>query len=801
MSTLTLPILATIWLLILLLLRLRPATRPLGLDVAAGGVLGLLTLGFFWRVGTGEVFLPGDGGDLVSFLYPTYRYAAAQLHQWSLPLWNPTLYGGAPFIGDIQAGFLYLPNLLLFLFQPDFDYKWMQWLVMGHIYWAGLGVYVLLRTLRFGADITDSEMPAPLSRPAALFGAVAFMFSHPLLIHLGNLNLIAVLSWLPWVLAAYQRSLTAPDARRTLRWAALAALLFALGNYAGHAQSTYYVGLALIVMTVAVSGQQVAAARPPNNFQFSIFNFQFLQPFLALLTTGILTILLTAPILFPALEMATFTERSAFTYQDTVAFSLAPAQLIGLLTPGFFGNGPALHWGLWDRVELPYAGVITLLAALFALFGLTRKETRRDLWPWLGLAAFGMVTALGIYGVVHGWLTVLLPGFDQFRAPARATVLWTLAVAVLGAVGVERLSQGKRQGAKGKSGGEESTDRGDESPILKSGAAFLGGLTLISFFALFLTQGDEKLFERTSVALLAVILALAFWLGTWALMRGRRSGWLGPTGFAIAALALLFFDLSATGAYTDISPVNPTTGYDHPEIVAFLKSDPDLFRIDTRTGMGGLWQPDAAALHGLQDVGGIANPLTLSNWTAYVEAIGGRDTAAYRTLNVKYTIAKDGTPFPANFELALDAPDELSVFRNTDFGPRAWVVDGAGIGDGELGIGAVRGDRVEITQYGSNELALAVDASAPGYVVISEVWYPGWRATVNGSEADVVQADGALRAVAIPAGASTVMVHFAPVYWRWGLIALGTGLLLLLLIALPRRRPQPERVGSKKIVK
>ena len=790
MPTLTLPILVAIWLLILLLLRARPATRPLSLDVAAGGVLGLLTLGFFWRVVGGEVFQPADGGDLVSFLYPTYRFAAAQLHQWTLPLWNPTLYGGAPFIGDIQAGFLYLPNLLLFLFRPDFDYGWMQWLVMGHIFWAGLGVYVLLRTLRFGADITGSETPAPLSRPAALFGAVAFMFSHPLLIHLGNLNLIAVLSWLPWVLAAFQRSLTAPDPRRTLRWAGLTALLFALGNYAGHAQSTYYVGLALIVVTVA-------ASRPPNNFQFSIFNFQFLQPFLALLTTGILTILLTAPILFPALEMAQFTERSAFTYQDTVAYSLAPAQVIGLITPGFFGNGPALHWGLWDRVELPYAGVITLLAALFALFGLTRKESRRDLWPWLGLAAFGMITALGIYGVVHGWLTVILPGFDQFRAPARATVLWTLAVAVLGAVGIDRIANGEwRMGAGEYAHGDNTQQFAiHHSPfaILKTGTLFLGGLTLLMFFALFLTQGDETLFVRASVALLAVMLALGFWLGTWALIRGRRSGWLGPAGFAVAAVALLFFDLSATGAYTDISPVNPTGGYDHPEIVAFLKSDPDIFRIDTRTGIDGLWQPAAAALHGLQDVGGIANPLTLSNWANYVEATGGRDTAAYGTLNVKYVIAKDSTPFPANFELALDAPDELSVFRNTDFGPRAWVVDG------EWGL--ANGDRVEMTHYGSNDMALAADASAPGYVVISEVWYPGWRATVNGADAQVVQAHGALRAVGIPAGASTVTLRFAPTFWRWGLMGAGIGLLLLILIALPARRPRMEQVGSKKIVK
>ncbi len=291
MSPLPLLITGLIWLLITLLLLIRPATRSVGQDVTAGGVLFLLTLGFFWRVNSGDVFQPGDGGDLVSFLYPTYRFAAEQLRQWTLPLWNPTLYGGAPFISDIQAGFLYPPNLLLFLSVPDFGYEWMQWLVQGHIYWAGLGTYVLLRTLTFGPDFTDGETARPLSRPAALFGAVAFMFSHPLLIHLGNLNLIAVLSWLPWVLAAFQRSLTAPDTRHTLRWAGIAALLFAVGNYAGHAQSTVYVALALIVYTVAVISWRIADSRHTNLPFSQSLNLPTLQPFISLATTGLLTLL------------------------------------------------------------------------------------------------------------------------------------------------------------------------------------------------------------------------------------------------------------------------------------------------------------------------------------------------------------------------------------------------------------------------------------------------------------------------------------------------------------------------------
>ncbi len=211
MTQLWLPITGLIWLTLVLRAasreRRRSGSTPWWRDLLAGGVLFLLAIGFFWRPLSGDVYQPADGGDLVSFLFPTYRFAAGELAQGRLPLWNPTLYGGAPFIGDIQAGFLYLPNVLLFWLNPEFPYVALQWSAVGHLYWAGLGMYVLLRTLRW-PDV-------PVGRLAALFGAVAFMFCDPLLIHFGNLNLIAVLSWLPWVLAPLSRALD----RGSLRWA------------------------------------------------------------------------------------------------------------------------------------------------------------------------------------------------------------------------------------------------------------------------------------------------------------------------------------------------------------------------------------------------------------------------------------------------------------------------------------------------------------------------------------------------------------------------------------------------------
>jgi hypothetical protein len=637
-----------------------------GRDLLAGLLLLALTLGFFWRTISGDVYQPADGGDLVSFLFPTYRFAASQISQWTLPLWNPHLYGGAPFISDIQAGFLYPPNLLLFLTNPDFPYETMQWLVIGHLFWAGLGTYVLLRTLRFGGRFGDR----PVSRPAALFAAIAFQFSDPLLIHMGNLNLIAVLAWLPWILAAFYRALSA----RSWAWAALTALLFAIANYAGHAQSSLYVGLAVGVMGVAwgmmkvedsglkIGGSEdqdrsedrsaaaVSSRRPNFNLQSSIL-FLFL--------IFILTLLLTAPILLPAAEMTQYTERSEFVYQDTVAYSLAPTQAIGLITPGFFGRGPALHWSLWDRVETPYAGVATLLLALAGLM-LAGSAARRRLWPWAILAGFGFVTALGVYAILHGWLTLVVPGMDQFRAPARALVLWTLGVSVLAAAGFDLAARWPAQMARTITDDENDEQAyGRFNGVLKWGAILLAGIfTPLMYLALLLTQDNPTAFLRASVASLAITLAAGFWLGTWALIAMRRAGWFSPRVFAGLMVALLFADLAATGAYTDISSTDPTAGFQHPELVAFLKADADLFRIDTRTDIEDLWQPDGAALHGLQDVGGVANPLMLTQWRDLWESTGGRQSERYDQLNVKYVLVRDGTPLPeGKFELAFDAPN------------------------------------------------------------------------------------------------------------------------------------------------
>jgi hypothetical protein len=351
------------------------------------------------------------------------------------------------------------------------------------------------------------------------------------------------------------------------------------------------------------------------------------------------------------------------------------------------------------------------------------------------------------------------------------------------------------------------------------------------YAALLFFQEDSTAFLRTSLAGLAVALATLAWLGTWLLIALFGQGKLTARLFATLLIALLLFELSAAGSYTDIAESDPSVGFHHPEIVEFLRGRTAVisdqlsvisvqfpvpspqspvpnphFRIDTRTGIEDLWQPDTAALTGLEDVGGIVNPLALRHWTELWNALGGRHTRLYDMLNVRYVIVREDVPLPEKFVLAYDAPGPLAVYENPDAFPRAWLVEEAIFAEDPLAaLQASEFDPARAVILAANDATgddrqsasspqspipdpqlrithyeLKIDARAPAYLVLSEVWYPGWRATVNGEDAPVLRANHALRAVPVPAGESTVRLWFAPSSWRWGVILFGVGLVALL---------------------
>ena len=95
---------------------------------------------------------------------------------------------------------------------------------------------------------------------------------------------------------------------------------------------------------------------------------------------------------------------------------------------------------------------------------------------------------------------------------------------------------------------------------------------------------------------------------------------------------------------------------------------------------------------------------------------------------------------------------------------------------------------VKFTYYGTNEMSVEVAAAQSATLVLSELWFPGWQATVNGEPIEVKRNNMGMRIIDVPAGESAVKLWFAPQSWRYGLMAAGMGMVLFLAVIVMGRR-------------
>jgi hypothetical protein len=764
------------------------------------GLLALATVTFFWRVVFAGEWMPAGGGDLASFLYPIHHFAARALKSGQFPLWNPHLYGGMPFAADIQTALYYPVNLIVWLALPQVTYRMMMGLAIFHFWLAGAAAYLCFRSLLRRCDAPVTGVWS--SRYPALLGALAYMFSDFFVIHFGNLNLIAQAVWLPFIFLFYQRALD----ERSWHWATWAGLLLGIAATAGHTQPWLFSVLALLVSTLYHIGIEWLTGKragmkslPPAN------RSSLLLPVGLLLLTLLIGIGLAAVALLPAYELSGWTPRATYDYQRAGEYSLPPAGLIGLFVPSFFGRDPARHWGPWERVEVGYLGILPLVLAALSIGAGIRHERVIGLLSLL--AAFSLVAALGAYSVLYGYLYQLVPGLAGMRAPARFVFVFDFALAGLAAYGLQMLMQGA------------SAARQTLARFTRAAPWILGGLVLIalplSYHALITSQDkDAVIFARTAAATNGLVFFIGLLAAASVLLYVLQRGWVRPVVFGMLGVTLTFFDLASLGSNLDVAKQDPSATFHHPSIIAFLQSDRSLYRIDTRTDIWHLWQPDTPLLYNVQDVSGVVNPLILADYARFLESIPSRSSRLYDSLNVKYVIAaRDVVLDWQKFTPVFEGEGQLAVFLNRTALPRAWVVHRARSvpdqvaaweavhapefdpaheviveGGPALNETAPRPAEIQLDRYALNALQLRVDMPADGYIVLSENWYPGWHARVDGEPQTIWRANYIFRALHLTAGLHHVELDYAPWSWTLGLAfslatlacVLGANVVLLL---------------------
>jgi hypothetical protein len=276
-----------------------------------------------------------------------------------------------------------------------------------------------------------------------------------------------------------------------------------------------------------------------------------------------------------------------------------------------------------------------------------------------------------------------------------------------------------------------------------------------------------------------ISLSLALMVVSWLLFRHIVSGHTG-TYTRVLVLAAILFDLSAF----DFSAANrlemSAKGANQMDrllgcssAAQFLKSRAGLFRTEVAAD----WAPNIGDAFQVETTGG--NGVTVV--TEYGRFMGHKDL-----LSVRYTI-KPAAAADAG-EVYRDAA--WKIYENPQAYPRAWLVhdtlvernplellkrlDAPGIDPHRVALVAARLDpsldavadaaseKVRIGRYESGAMELSVQAGGRALLVLSELYYPGWTATVNGQVAGVWKVDGALRGIVVPRGDSQVSLRFRP---------------------------------------
>jgi hypothetical protein len=697
-----------------------------------------MTVLFFWAHLTGSRFF---WEDFVEQFYPNQVFAARHWAKGVLPFWNPYTFCGMPFLADPQVGFFYVPHSLLGLTQlllGTLPFWVVQALVIAHFVLAQWGMFALARD--FGA-----------SWFAALLAGIGYGFSGILTHHVIHPMIVYHLAWLPWVLLLLKQGVEKALWKRSLA----AGLVLGVSLHAGHPQTILYEYLLLIAFGLWLLGvrlrregwsvrrlQDVARAFVPLGLAAALFAVQYL----------------------PTAELASLSERSSEQGLEwATEVSLQPVQLLTLVVPKLFGStepGTAhvplylpetRYYHYWETAF--YVGIPVLLLALVGI--VHRGRSSAGLF-WIGAAVFALFFAFGKYSFLFP-LLYQLPGFSLFRVPPRILFVCVLALCLFAAWGFDALASRQRR-LVGR--------------YLWLSLPVLGIALLVSTGTVPEMVGAP---ERFLPALRSEgTAALLFSLLTVAIGGALGRGWLPalPAGFGLAIL--LGADLTRVHAPFTQSPTPPERLYAlSPPLKQLLQPKPpaELFRVSMRADFGMAMLRNQGLLDSIMLFEGY-NQLRLQRRNPPLPTAD----ATLDLLNVRY-------------QIALDSLSGQLYFRERPRAfPRAWMVYRAHIVPSDSTEAVLRSGALDprttallesspgiplsgappdsvahqlrCLLYEHNRQRWQVQTQEPGLLCLSEIWYPAWKATVDGQPAPVLRANHSLRAIPVPAGTHTVELRY-----------------------------------------
>src|SRR3954463_6916955 len=735
-----------------------------------------------WPWLSGAVTVPYDAK---STFFPPVAFMARALASGESPFWTPNIYAGWPNVADPQSMLTSPLHVLLALLGGGASFRANDAVTFAYLFIGGLAIILYFRDRGWHAA-------------GALVAALAFAFGGAASARLQHTGQVISLAYLPLALWLLSRALD----RSSIGYGVLAGI-------AG----------ALIVLgrdQVALLEVYVLAGFVLAHWCGEGWRTRVRASIVPLIAGGIAGVLIIAlPVLLTEL-LATDSNRPEFSFVEagrgslhwTHLLSLVFADLFGAMDPkvDFWGAGGWAwneRFGMQDlflaqNMGLLYSGALSALMLVIA-------ASRGALWS--REVRFFTVAALLTAFFMFGWYTPvfhlmyeLMPGVKLFRRPADATFVLGALIAIMTGYMVHRWVTDLRRAS------------------LPQRVIELGIVAFIFGFTLWLantTVGFTPALKPIVTGVVCVALAILV------LIFARRIAVGAPVTATLLLVVFATADLAWNNAPHESTGLPPARydmlrGDTQNETIALLKQrlaqqEPNHRDRIESVGIEYHW-PNMCLIHGCEQVFG-HNPLRLK-WFYDATRVGDTVAAANQrrfsplypswrsTFADLFGVRLIATGVPAERIDTSLKPGDLNfiartkdayVYENPHALPRVMMVGDWKVVDfKEMTTAGWPPDvdpqktvlldkapraspltmfdsagSARLVRYANTEIGVGVNLASGGILLLNDVWHPWWRATIDGTDAEIMRANVIFRAVELPPGKHSVRFTFEPLRGAW----------------------------------
>jgi len=690
---------------------------------------------------------------MVSF-EPWFKFDIDSLKSGHFPLWNPFQGNGTPHLANMQSAFFYpltwLPILL--------GLKWgLMLLYFFKLFFIGFFTYLFLKEIK-------------IDHKAAIIGAVAFMFAgyNVVWLYWPHTN---VIFFLPLSLLLIEKILKS----KGIKYAMFYSIALAIALFGGHPETFAHVFLVAVLYLfyriLVIKGDLRKKALIALHFALGAF----------------IGVLLASIQLIPFFEY--LFNSSAYYLRTWPNPHFMPREFLPLnLVPDLFGN-QSFGWDHYflnifnyNETTSGYVGLAMTFFALLSLSYLFRKK----------IVIFFSLLALLSVAIVYKapiifYLFTLLPVFDK-TANHRMLFVLAFSIVVIGSIMLSELFKKKL---------DISAKKCFLIWLVYSIVIFSACAYSVKFFQLNLPdQANYKMFLRELIPIYLFDLLLILLL----LTQIKR-----PKVFFMFLLALIFGEVGVHGLIYEPA-INRDLFFPETKIISFLKSNAGDSRIVSISDESAYFGPDLGTYYGIRDIRNYDAMLVKSyketldkysekqtNWQgiqkinpSYLNIAGVKYVIAASELELKQKLSLSDQEMP-NYPLAMPQPG-YAIYENKNVLSRAFLVDPERINSEMFSASDLISDsgenKVEVNNPSNNKVVVNVKNDREAYLILTDTFYPGWSAYVDGSKKEIIETKNAFRAVYLEKGDHEVTFAYEPKSFLAGLFLSVISLLIILAVLL-----------------